>query len=475
MFRNFLRIALSMLPIFPAFLVGCANVGAMNTENKAMQFSYTTNGGADGSINSYGNNEVSVSSDMLRVQIGDSDSNRNINGVGIYELKLQSEDLGSARKLAQLLCLPKDPKSDWPTYDLYVAKCDDGMRSSSARDFNRTVGRQIFLLVDSLTNAAVQDGRKIVKFDLSLLSIERSPDGFLVSVRFLNNGDYPIKFTTPDKWNTGIGKNMDILGVSGSRVGSRNDKFGLALAGRPLADPKQFPDGKIDLAPHSSVTFKLKTASVGKFAAGTYDLNAGAFMDIEVSGIQSSLVRVNFHSDYKNPTRVTFDRDYPSTPQEHEQWEAYQRTRMSYFPVKPSETFAEDGLYRAVRTIGGYRGLNLKAFKAGDVATTENVRMPMESAVDINLDGPVQWVWEASAPTPVKQWSLDVIDGTQQYCKPGTECPRSGRWVARIDTGPGYASSDYRYDLSRVVSLRRGQQMPSVQTQGDADWEWVGA
>jgi len=103
------------------------------------------------------------------------------------------------------------------------------------------------------------------------------------------------------------------------------------------------------------------------------------------------------------------------------------------------------------------------------------VRMPMESAVDINLDGPVQWVWEASAPTPVKQWSLDVIDGTQQFCKPGTECPRSGRWVARIDTTPGYASSDYRYDLSRVVALRRGQQMPPVQGPDTADWEWVGA
>jgi hypothetical protein len=449
-----------------------ADAQTVNPENQVMQFSYTTNGAADGSINTYGNNEISVSEDKLRVQIGDSDGDRNVAGIGIYEMKLINQDLEDARKLGELLCSPKDLKSDVTIPDLYIAKCGGESRSSYVRDFSRDVATKIFNLMNKLKDAGVQGGRKIVKLDVSLLSIDRAKDGFLVSVRFINGGDYPIKFKTPDKWDNRIGK--DSLGVSDTKSGM-SAKFGLDLAGQTLVDPAQFPDREVNLAPHSVVDLKVKTNNIDKFSAGTYDLYAGAFMKMEVTGIQSSLLHVDFHSDYKNPTRITFDHDYPSTPEEREQWEAQHRADMSYWPVKPGAIFAENGLYRAVRTSGGYRGLNLKAFKAGDVATTENVRMPMESAVDINLDGPVQWVWEASAPTPVKQWSLDVIDGTQQFCKPGTECPRSGRWVARIDTTPGYASSDYRYDLSRVVALRRGQQMPPVQGPDTADWEWVGA
>ncbi len=473
MIRDFRRIALSILAIFSVNLVGCENGGAMDMENHAMRFSYTTNGAADGSINKYGNNEVSVSGDVLSVQIGDSMDNRNINGIGIYKLKLQGENLESARRLAELLCSPKDPASDVPIPDLYVAKCGGEIKSSYVRDFSRPVAIKIAGLVNSLRNAGVQGGKKIVKLDLSLISIERVEHGFLVAVRFSNTGDYPIKFKTPDKWDDRIGK--DSLGVSSSRPGTKDSEFGFGLAGQLLQNSDQFPDGKVNLAPHSSVVLKVKTSSADKFSAGDYKFDAGAFMDIEVTGIQTSLVRVDFQSDSKNPTRVTFDRDYPSTPQEREQWEAFQRTRLSYFPVKPGATFAEDGLYRAVRTSGGFRGLNLKAFKTGDVATTENVRMPMESAVDTQIDGPVQWIWEASAPTPVKQWSLDVIDGTQHFSKPGAQCPRSGRWVARINTSSDYGAPVYRYDLSRVVTLRRGQQMPPAQRQGDADWEWVGA
>ena len=460
------------------FMLG-SNVQAetVNSENQVMQFSYTTNGAADGSINTYGNNEISVSGDRVWVLIGDSDGNRNIAGVGIYELKLLNQNLENARKLAALLCSPKDPASDVPSTDLYGVICNGEMRSSYVRDFGRPVAIKISDLVSSLTNAGVQDGRKIVKLDLSLVSIDREKDDFLVSFRFVNGGDYPIRFKAPDRWNTKMVRDMDILGVSGYRVGGNDDdQFGLALAGKTLVDEKQFPDGEVNLAPHSSVLLKMKTDSIRKFPAGTYDLNIGAFMNIKVDGIQSSLQRVDFHSDYKNPTRVTFDRDYPSTPEEREQWEADHKARMSWQPVKPGETFAEDGLYRPLRTYGGYRGLFLKAFKAGDVATTDSVTMPMESLNGVNIDGPVQWVWEASAPTPVKQWSFDMIEDTVQFSAPGSTCPRSGRWVSRIMTGSNYLYPEYHHDLSSIVTLRRGQRMPSIRDADDrANWEWVGA
>jgi hypothetical protein len=472
MIHNFRRIALSILAISPVALVWGANGGAMDMESHAMQFSYTTNGGADGSANSYGNNEVTVSEDVLLVQIGDSSNNRNINGIGIFELKLQGENLESAKTLAELLCFPKDAKSDVPVTDLYGARCDGKMRSGFVREFSRPVAIKIADLVNSLRHAGVQDGRKIVKLDASLTSIAHAKDGFLVSVRFDNTGDYPIKFKTPDKWDTGIGKDMDILGVSGYQTGSHDSKFGLGLAGKLLENSGEFPAGEARIAPRSSVTFRMRTTSVSKFVAGSYDLNVGVFMNMEVVGTQSSLVRVDFHSDYKKPTRVTFDRDYPSTPQEREQWEAYQRTRLSDFPVKPGETFAENGLYRAVRTSGDSRSLQLMPFKAGDIATTDHVKMLMASGSGTELNGPVQWLWEGSAPTPVKQWSFDITEGTEHVCKAGTVCPRSGRWLARVHSGSFSTAGSYRYDLAGIVTLRHGQSMPA--RNDGADWEWLG-
>jgi hypothetical protein len=104
------------------------------------------------------------------------------------------------------------------------------------------------------------------------------------------------------------------------------------------------------------------------------------------------------------------------------------------------------------------------------------VKMLMEGDSGININGPVQWEWEATAPTPVKQWSFDMISDTVQFCKPGSECPRSGRWVARIAAGPDSLRPEYRHDLSSLVTLRRGQLMPSLRDGGErADWEWVGA
>ncbi|MBP0607889.1 hypothetical protein J8I35_16275 [Burkholderia sp. CpTa8-5] len=477
MIRNFRRIALSVLAVSPVVWVGYANGGGVGMENDAMQFSYITNGGADGSINSYGNNEVAVSGDVLTVQIGDSVGSKDGIGIGVYKLNLQGKNLESARKLADLLCSPKDPESDVPISDLYVAKCGGAIKSSYVRDFSRPIAIRIADLVDLLRDAGVQGGRKVVKLDASLTAIARTKDGFMVSVRFDNTGDYPIKFKTPDKWNVETGRNMDILGVNGYRIGSRDSKFGLGLAGKLLENSGEFTDGEVSLAPHSSVIFKIKTTSVSKFVAGSYDLNVSVFMNIEVSGIQSSLVRVDFHSDYKNPTRVTFDRDYPSTPQEREQWEAYQRTRLSHFPINPGETFAEDGLYRAVRLNAGgsYRSLQVMPFKAGDIATTDSVKMPMESGDGVHLNGPVQWVWEGSAPTPTKPFSSAYVEGTEQFSLPGAACPRGGRWVARVRANAGYSTPEYRYDLSRIVTMRRGQPMPSISNDaGNAEWEWVG-
>ena len=147
---------------------------------------------------------------------------------------------------------------------------------------------------------------------------------------------------------------------------------------------------------------------------------------------------------------------------------------MSSYPVKPGQTFAEDGLYRAARvnTISR-RSLQLVPFKAGAVATADNVKMLIEGGGGLSFDDPVQWLWEGSAPTPVKQYSFDMIEETRQFCEPGVPCPRSGRWVPRIRQS---WDKPARYDLAGIVTLRRGQPMPLINdANGRADWEWVGA
>jgi hypothetical protein len=434
-----------------------------------MQFSYTTNGASEGSINSYGDNSISVSDGMLTVEVGDSILKKNISGAGVFEMKLMNRDLEDAKKLADLLCSPEDMAGVVPTTDLYTAKCDGKVRSSYVKNFSRPVVIQIAQLVESLRNAGIQDGRKLVKLDVSLNSIDRVKGGFLVAVRFYNGGEYPIKFSTPDKWDGGRGK--DMLGVSSVR----KPQFAFGLAGETLENSNEFTHGEVSLAPHGFLMFKIKTSSVDKFTAGTYDFNVGVFMNIEVVGLATNLSRIDFHSNNKEPTSITFDRDYPSTPEEREQWEARHRDAMSSYPVKPGETFAENGLYRAMGLgfSGRQRSLQVKPFKAGDLATTENVKMLMDGGNGLNINGPVQWMWEATAPTPIKQYSFDMIDDTRQFCAAGSTCPRSGRWLARTLTERLSADEAYRYDFTRIVTLRRGDAMPAGD--GNTDWEWVGA
>ncbi|WP_212745816.1 hypothetical protein, partial [Burkholderia sp. 4M9327F10] len=351
-----------------------------------MQFSYTTNGASEGSINSYGDNSISVSDGMLTVEVGDSILKKNISGAGVFEMKLMNRDLEDAKKLADLLCSPEDMAGVVPTTDLYTAKCDGKVRSSYVKNFSRPVVIQIAQLVESLRNAGIQDGRKLVKLDVSLNSIDRVKGGFLVAVRFYNGGEYPIKFSTPDKWDGGRGK--DMLGVSSVR----KPQFAFGLAGETLENSNEFTHGEVSLAPHGFLMFKIKTSSVDKFTAGTYDFNVGVFMNIEVVGLATNLSRIDFHSNNKEPTSITFDRDYPSTPEEREQWEARHRDAMSSYPVKPGETFAENGLYRAMGLgfSGRQRSLQVKPFKAGDLATTENVKMLMDGGNGLNINGPVQ-------------------------------------------------------------------------------------
>jgi hypothetical protein len=320
-------------------------------------------------------------------------------------------------------------------------------------------------------------GVKKLWINATVVKVEPRNGYYSVTVRFVNSGREEFTFKRPDLWSGNL--NEETLSVGAINLDSKGEGgWEFELAGQPLENAADFKEETINLVSGAHRDFVFRAMPTDQNKAGTFAFSLSAWLYINwKDGDEKQRSHVDFFSGKYNRSTIKMDHDYPSTPQEREQWEATHRQDMSWRPVRPSETFAEDGLYRAVTLISGvrYRSLQVTPFKAGDVATTENVKMPMDGGNGININGPVQWEWEATAPTPVKQRSLDIVEDTRQFCAPGSMCPRSGRWVARVNAGSNSLYPEYRHDLSSLVTLRRGQPMPSIRGLGErADWEWVG-
>jgi hypothetical protein len=434
-------------------------------------FSLSWSGGLE-----YGSRQYSFDGvDKFYFTKGDTINDDNQTGVGVFVLTVQRRDIEGLKGAVQALC-DKDIQTGGPeTYDppaTFSVACFEGgkvvNRQGSIRKIPEKFDREIFDVPFRLAEEAWKHGAKLIKLDFTTESVEQKNGNYIVAVRFINSGNRWIKFKTPDLW-PGNSRNGGLAVAPFSELGKMQprDDWGFNLAGKKILNKEEFPNGEILINPGESKTLKFVSIPDNKIQKGVYDLSGVAYMNIQYEGYGWGL---STHVDFcPIRSRIAFDRDYPSTPEEREQWEATHRASMSSRPVKPGQTFAEDGLYRAVRLGSNHRSLQLKPFKAGDVATTDSVKMFMESANGVELNGPVQWVWEGSAPTPVKQWSLDMTEGTEHTCKPGTACPRSGRWLARTHT------DDWkdRYDLASIVPRRLGEPMPARDAR--SQWEWLGA
>jgi hypothetical protein len=454
---------------------GCAM--ANDSNNGVLRpgaFSLSWSGGLE-----YGSREMSFDGvDKFYFAKGDTINDDMQSGVGVFVLGPQTRDLEELKGVAQTLC-DKDiqtggPETHDPAATFNVVCMDDGKavsRSGYLRLIPEQFRRRVFDAPLKLSEQARTDGRKLIKLDFTTESIEHKSGSYIVSVRFINSGSRWIKFKTPDQW-PGDSRNGGLAVAPVSKLGKiqPRDDWGFNLAGKRIFNKSEFADGEIFLNPGESRVLKLAAIPDNKIQKGVYDLSGVVYMDIEYEGYGWGL---SSHVDFcPIKSRITFDHDYPSTPEEREQWEATHRADMSSQPVNPGETFAEDGLYRAVRTGGDSRSLQLVPFKAGDVATRDNVKMLMASASGTEFDGPVQWIWEGSAPTPVRQWSFDMTEGTEHFCKPRTVCPRSGRWLARVYSRSLSTGESYRYDLAGIVTRRRGESMPAA-AEG-TEWEWLG-
>jgi hypothetical protein len=476
-FSRIAQTARSVIATLIFFSLGDSCVMANDFDNGSMKpsaFSISESGGLE-----YGARQMSFDGDgKFYFAKGDTINDVSHAGVGVFALNLQNSDVQQLKGVAQALC-DKDIQTGGPeTHDpaatfsvacLYENKVVQ--KSGSLRLIPERFRQHVFGAPLRLSEQARTNGQKIIKLDFTTTSIERKSTHYVVSIRFINSGDRWIKFKTPDQWpgNT-LGGGLAVAPFSELGKMQPRDDWGINLAGKNLINKDEFKDGIVFIKPGESRILKFEAESDNKIVKGTYYISGVAYMNIEYEGYGWGL---STHVDFcPIKSHITFDQDYPSTPQEFEQWEATHRATLSSQPVRPGDTFAEDGLYRAVRTgYNTYRSLQLRPFKAGDVAPTNDVKM-LASADGVELDGPVQWLWEGSAPTPIRPYSSDLIDATRQFCKPGAACPRSGRWLPRLRKG----WDSLHYNPTGIVTIRRGQTMPAVKGTGDdADWEWVGA
>jgi len=417
----------------------------------------------------------------FRYETGDTLNSEDETGVGVFELGIQNSELAEINIISDILCSDAVGTGGFsggegePAYG--VVCLHDGKvvkKTGSQGMIPEKQKAQIFGVINRLERQAIEHGIKVAKLDFKTDKVEYKDGNFIVSISFINSGDSKITFKTPDQWDgTDAGQR---LGVGSSvRVEKGGEKtkldkgWSFTLGGQTLVNRNEFSDGVIALKPRSSATLRFKSSPKNSVSKGNYEFTGIAFMTIECDCDSGPLGDKLYFSPIK--TRITIDRDYPSTPKEREEWEARHRAAMLPWPVKPGEAFPEDGLYRAVRVGTGTRSLQLQPFKTGDIATTDSVRLLTDAATGSYLDGAVQWVWESSPPVRSSQ-PFTMVEGTEQVCKPGAVCSRSGRWLARLRTSDW--KYHYDYDLSQIVTVQQGKTMPAIRNDSRADWEWIG-
>ncbi len=389
----------------------------------------------------YGSNGVGVwLSGEIHVGLSDTIGS-DFNGVGVIDARLSSEDREQAKHIHGQLCKaavekPKTDQGDAGSDFVYSVTCRQQGELQSYQGRLNELPRELAFTIDSYRRMTLKiyadNGRAIVKLDMVVADVQRERDKFSIAVKFFNSGRYPIMMHTPDRWSRQRRDSLSILGKNADDASEWN----IDLAGLPLVNKGEFPDDIVTVAAGASVTFRFLTVPDEKVKRGKYYVNALAVTGIGGDGVVSSIGRVSFHSDNRKPAIVTFDRDYPSTSQEWEDYESRQRDKLSGNPVKPGAVFAEAGHYRLVSK-RGQRSLFVIGFAEGAIAPEPTNRVDERGE---SFYGEVNWQWEADR-------------ARETTCGPGEPCPREGRWLA-CEWNPGRVGVPIRCIASSTSSSR---------------------
>ncbi|WP_322105418.1 hypothetical protein [Paraburkholderia sp. J41] len=417
----------------------------------------------------YGGNGIGVwpSTGKIRLAISNALSSTldsHFDGVGLLEAQLSTDDLKRAIGIRDQLCQAAEEKASTdlrvdPMINYSIGCIQDG-KPVDYQGRLAELPKKLAFTIDDFFKYSLKkytpDGRPIVKLDATVADVQRERDRFIVSVKFINGGHFPIRMRTPDQW---IKLGGDRLEISGFRVGG-NGEWRTDLAGAPIVNKGDYsvetieqPMGDsgtfVTLPEGGSVTFKFKAVPRGKVPKGTYEFDALVFTTINVKGVFGVGGRVNFPSDRTKTARVTFDTDYPSTPAEWKDYEARQREKMSLRPVRPGETVIEPGYYRSV-SASGEQGQFVVGLLRGE--QTESLERKSD-----------RWLWDADLALSAR-------------CKPGEPCPREGRWVART-MASGLRDTDSTHPETERYLLA-GQIAPDLGRLGGVVpyhyWHWLG-
>ncbi|WP_143749370.1 hypothetical protein [Caballeronia arvi] len=288
-----------------------------------------------------------------------------------------------------------------------------------------------------------EEGYTIAKLDANVEKIERQNKRVLIAVRFSNNGRYPIVLPRPDRWDARTG---DRLEIAAQNV-STKETWNVGLAELSLVGAADDSTASIVILPRESVSVAYLTTPTTKLPAGIYKVDLLVAISASAPDVAPSLGWVDFHSDYKNPTSVTFDSDYPSTPEEWKDYES--RKAKEVPPVAPGAAIVEPGAYR--ETSAWESGAFLVALKQGTVAPAANIKF-------------ARWQWTADPTLPVK-------------ANPGEACPREGRWLLCSER-LYYPDVEARAYSQHERRMRVGEPFPAISVTGVSDdklyWAWQG-
>lgn len=417
-------------------------------------------------------------SGRVRMGLFDTSGMKDFNGIGIIETRLSSDDLKEAKDIHRQMChaLSGNPSTgpQWfGEYTMFSIDCvENGQVVDRQGDLNRLpqeLSAQVRRFEERIIQNYKNDARPLVKFEVALNNVQRQGHRFLVSVNFINRGQYAVSMQSPNQWREGFPYRLSIGGTRTEGDG----KWNAELAGLPVENKAEFSIeeievmGRIDtylsIPPGQSITLKFLAVPKDKVLRGTYRFSVLVDASLSAKGVYPSIGRVTFVSDRNKPTLITFDRDYPSTPEEWKDYEARQRAKLSSQPVAPGQTFAEAGHYRLV-SASGQRSRFVFPFHEGAIAPE------YKNEVDESgnpLLGGLHWLWEADRSRAT-------------YASQNKPCPREGRWIA-CEWQMGKTGADqYKLFPAYTRTFQAGDMLPVIQGAGGvvhpyAAWQWLGA
>lgn len=454
-------------------------LGASSTEDESFSVRYF--GGQR-----YASNGMAVwMSGRIRMGLSDTVGMNDFKGVGVIETQLSSDDLKEAKDIHRQMCraIAENPSTEpqwFGGYSGFSVRCLEqgqivrrqGDLSRLPQDLSFRAKRFEKTVIYNYRNAE----RPLVKFDVAVNNVERRGHRFLVSINFINSGRYAVSMKSPDQWREGFPYRLSI----GSTRTDGEGEWKADLAGLPLENKAEFsleeikmPGGGIDaylnIPAGHSITLKFLAVPDGKVPRGTYRFSALVDAGLDSDIPYPTLGRVTFTSDPAKSATITFDRDYPSTPEEWNDYEARQRAKLSSQPVAPGQAFTEAGHYRLVST-SGQSSRFVFDFREGAVAPERKDEADEHGKP---LRGQLSWLWEA-----------DLARKT--IASPKEPCPREGRWIACDWQMSKCGTEQYRIFPKFAGTYQAGDVLPVVEdppiikgfdgvVYRYAIWKWVGA